>query len=263
MSLSRSTFLTTRRWLVGAALIVAFAGPALAQQAAGPAWTELSPAQQTALAPLRGEWPRIDRDRKQKWLEVASRFGSMPPEQQARVRERMSNWAKLSPEQRGEARVNFQQSKQVPPADRQARWEAYQALPPERRAELAERAKPGPVPQSPARSLRMAPLSAQAPKSNLVAPVPAAASPRPIGPTVVQGGAGATTTLVTRTPTPPVHQQPGQPKIDANPKLVDRATLLPKAGPQAAGARPPVKTAGLTPKAGASAVPASPAASTP
>ncbi|MFO1339306.1 MAG: DUF3106 domain-containing protein [Burkholderiaceae bacterium] len=263
MSLRHRTFTATLRWLAGAALATACAWPALAQPAAGPAWNELSPAQRTALAPLQGEWPRIDRDRKQKWLEVASRFGSMPPEQQARVRERMSNWAKLSPEQRGEARVNFQQSKQVSPADRQARWEAYQALPPERRAELAERAKPASVaPQGPARALRQAPLSAQAPKSNLVAP--ATAAPRPIGPTVVQGGAGATTTLVSRTPTPPVHQQPGQPKIVANPKLVDRATLLPKAGPQAAGARPPVKTAGLAAQGGAaSATPGAAAASTP
>ncbi len=263
MSLRHHTLTTTLRWLAGVALATACAWPALAQTATGPAWNELTPSQRTALAPLQSEWPRIDRDRKQKWLEVASRFGSMPPEQQARVRERMSNWAKLSPEQRGEARVNFQRSKQVSPTDRQARWEAYQALPPERRAELAERAKPAPVAtQGPARSLRQAPLSAQAPKSNLVAP--AAAAPRPIGPTVVQGGAGATTTLVSRTPTPPAHQQPGQPKIAASPKLVDRATLLPKAGPQAAGARPPVKTAGLSPQGAASvAVPAPTAASAP
>lgn len=263
MSPSRSPFTTPLRWLAGASLAVACVWPAVAQQATGPTWTELSTAQQTALAPLRSEWPRIDRERKQKWLEVASRFGSMPPEQQARVRERMSNWAQLSPEQRGEARVNFQQSKQVSPADRQARWEAYQALPPERRAELAERAKPASAaPQGPARSLRQAPLSAQAPKSNLVAP--SSAAPRPIGPTVVQGGAGATTTLVSRTPTPPPHQQPGQPKIAASPKLVDRTTLLPKAGPQAVGNRPPVKTAGLSPQGAASAaVPAAAAASMP
>jgi hypothetical protein len=45
---------------------------------------------------------------------------------------------------------------------------------------------------------------------------------------LVQGGSGATTSLVTTLPKPPAHQHPGQPKIAAGPDRVDRATLLPK-----------------------------------
>jgi hypothetical protein len=162
----------------------------------------------------------------------------MKPERQERVRQRMTEWARLSPSQRTEARVNYQQSKQLPPEDRQARWEAYQALSPEERAALAARARPpvNTAPSSPAQALRRAPVDAQLPKSNIVAPNRAVVPPlRPVAPTVVQGNPGATTTLVTATPKPPPHQQPGQPKIAATPKLVDKTTLLPKSGPQAAG----------------------------
>ena len=61
---------------------------------------------------------------------------------------------------------------------------------------------------------------------------------RPVAPAVVQASPGATTTLVTRQPAPPSHQQAGMPKITATPGFVDSNTLLPKRGPQGAGMRP-------------------------
>jgi hypothetical protein len=218
-------------------LALSLTAPALAQT-----WSELSPEQQTALAPLKDDWNNLDPGRKQKWLEVSSRFGSMKPERQERVRERMTDWARMSPNQRTEARINYQQSRQLAPqSERAARWEAYQSLSPEERAALAARGKPSdkPPPLSPAQALRKAPVDAQAPKTNLVAPNRAAVPPpKPVAPTLVQGNPGATTSLVTATPRPPPHQQPGQPKIAATPKLVDKTTLLPKSGPQAAGTQP-------------------------
>src|SRR4029453_3048865 len=45
------------------------------------------------------------------------------------------------------------------------------------------------------------------------------------------------TTLMSRRPTPPAHQQTGLPKIAATPGFVDRSTLLPQRGPQGAAAR--------------------------
>lgn len=243
--------------------MLALALPVLAAPpvAGDPAWSQLSPAQQKALTPLRGDWDKLDGPRKQKWLEVASRFGTMPPQRQERVRERMTEWARMSPTQRSEARLNYQQSKQVAPQDRQARWEAYQALPAEERAALAARAtKPAPVQgtsPSPAMSLRKAPVDAQAPKSNIVPPTNRAAPPKPVAPTLVQAGRGATTSLVTATPHPPQHQQPGQPKIAATPRQVDKVTLLPKPG---AALPPPVKSPRVpVATAPAPAAPASPA----
>jgi hypothetical protein len=78
-------------------------------------------------------------------------------------------------------------------------------------------------------------------KSNLV-PNPAfAAPPRPVAPTVVQARPGATTSLMSQRPAPPSHQQTGLPKIAASPGFVDKTTLLPQRGPQAAATRPAPK----------------------
>ena len=71
-------------------------------------------------------------------------------------------------------------------------------------------------------------------KSNVVPNAADAGKPRAIAPTVVQAKPGATTTLISRQPSPPPHQSSGLPKIAATPDFVDRTTLLPKKGPQAA-----------------------------
>src|SRR6185369_5618321 len=68
-----------------------------------------------------------------------------------------------------------------------------------------------------------------------VVPNPALTQPpKQVAPTMVQAAPGATTTLITRRPAPPPHQQTGMPKIAATPEFVNRSTLLPKRGPQAA-----------------------------
>lgn len=210
-------------------------------------WGELKPAQQAVLRPLEREWSRIDVSRKRKWLELSVRFPKMTPEEQSRVHARMAEWAKMTPQERGQARLNFQEAKQVPALDRQARWESYQALPAERKRQLAARAASSPgasqrdmevsaKPAAPSGSGKTAPETAQA-KSNIV-PNPAfAAPPRPVAPTVVRASPGATTTLISKRPTPPSHQQTGLPKIAATPEFVDKTTLLPRRGPQAAATR--------------------------
>jgi len=206
----------------------------------GPTWSALTPAQQHVLAPLAKDWQQLTLDGKQKWMEIATRFPSMPADQQVRMQDRMHEWSRMTPQQRGQARANFQQAQQVPSQDRQAQWEAYKALPKERKDALALRAAQPAVVPTPAqpgtRALRTAPLNAQAPKSNLVGSSPMAAPPpRPVAPTLVQVGPGATTSLVGMPAKPPVHQAAGKPKIEAGPSMVDRSTLLPKRGPQAVG----------------------------
>ena len=236
-------------WLV----VAPIAGTALAQGGngsrntsveQGPRWNDLKPAQKAALKPLEREWSTIDLRSKQKWVELSTRFPTLGPTEQARVQERMGEWAKLTPKQRGEARLHFQEARQLPSQDRQARWEAYQALPPEQRERLAARAAPpsGSAARSGAaasgRAERGSREALPQSKSNIV-PNPADASPpRAVAPTDVQGRPGATTTLVTRRPSPPGHQQTGLPKIAATPDFVDRHTLLPQRGPQGAATRP-------------------------
>lgn len=213
----------------------------------GVRWQDLNPAQKAALKPLERDWSGIDLPRKQKWLELSTRFPRMSADEQARVQDRMAAWAKMSPQERGQARLNYQDAKQVPAKDRQARWESYQALSPEQKRQLATRAVPPALPASSsapvAGSRRPAPPSASVgrevpqAKSNLV-PNPAfAAPPKQIEPTVTRAGPGATTTLMSKRPTPPSHQQTGLPKIAATPEFVNKATLQPKRGPQAAATR--------------------------
>jgi hypothetical protein len=68
-------------------------------------------------------------------------------------------------------------------------------------------------------------------------PTTLAAAGKVVAPTVMQAKPGATTTLISRSPSPPPHQQPGLPKVTATPGFVDRTTLLPQRGAQAAGTR--------------------------
>ncbi|NRF68648.1 DUF3106 domain-containing protein [Aquincola sp. S2] len=208
---------------------------------AGTAWSSLTPAQRKSLAPLERDWSTIDAQRKAKWLEIATRFPSMPADEQRRMQERMTEWARMTPDERGRARLSFQEAKQLSPQERQARWEAYQALTPEDRQALAERAKPQAQPSKPGASTPMAAV----PKQNVTSPPRAGTAVKPVAPTIVQVQPGATTTLITKTPTTPPQQRPGQAKIEAQPGQVNRTTMLPQRPAPGAAAR--VSTAASTP----------------
>jgi hypothetical protein len=102
-----------------------------------PTWAELNPAQKQALEPLATTWSRLGEAHKRKWLAVSANFPTMPPGEQARLHTRMAEWAALSPQQRTQARLNFAEAQALPADDKRAKWEAYQALPPEEKSKLA------------------------------------------------------------------------------------------------------------------------------
>lgn len=195
-------------------------------------WASLTADQQTVLAPLRTEWDSIEAPRKTKWLDLATRYRGLPPEEQRRVQERMVEWARLTPEARGRARLSFQESKQLSREEKQARWEAYQSLPDDERKALAARSVPASK-DKPARTPVPDSTQSAAPKRAGAASQPVQTVMRPIGPTLVQAKPGATTTPITQAHNRPPHQQPGQPKIAAQPAQVNPTTLLPQTGPQA------------------------------
>lgn len=207
--------------------------PAARSASGGPTWASLTAQQRQTLGPLERDWPSLDAARKSKWLEVAIRFPTLPAADQQRVHERMSEWARMSPAERGRARLSFQESKQFSPEQKQARWEAYQALPDDQRKALAERGQP----RAAGGTAPSASTSAAKPAAT-VRPSASAAATRPVAPTMVQAKPGATTTLMTTAAEPPAHHRPGQPKIAAQPGQVDRSTLLPQSGPQAAASSP-------------------------
>lgn len=205
-------------------------------------WRELRANQRDALKPLENDWHTIDANRKQKWIEIADRFGTIAPAEQSRIQERMREWAKMSPLQRGQVRLQFQEAQRVAPQDRQAQWQVYQALPAEQKQRLADRAAtPAPSPTAASRkAARAAARSDRAAetKSNIVPNPSHAEPPHSVAPTVVEAGPGVSTSLISRRPAPPAHQQTGLPKIAATPGYVNSATLLPQRGPQGAATRP-------------------------
>lgn len=246
------------RLLLAAAVVLLAASPALmpspaaAQVAAAQqtrAWQSLSAQQQQALAPLEKNWTQIDPARQQKWLDVANRFQKLDVEERERIQRRMADWAAMTPAERGRARVNYQELRQQTDAEeRQSRWQAYQALPETQRRELAKRAaEPASAPQQRAQERRTARTDGV--KSAVVkAPAPPTVV-RPVSPTVVQSAPGATTSLVSQRPAPPLHQQTGLPKMAAKPGFVDPNTLLPRRGAQGAAiAAGPDKASTLKPQ---------------
>ena len=173
----------------------------------------------------------------------------MPADEQRRIQARMTEWARLTPAERGRARLQFQQARELGNENRQAQWDAYQALPAEQRRAWAEHAKPAasgarstrpdgrPAAGAPAGAATSASTASSASnqKRNLVVSAGASGTPATaVSPTSVQASPGATTTLISRPPEPPAHNQPGLPKIAATGGFVDPATLLPRRGPQGA-----------------------------
>lgn len=241
-------FANTRRALLeilaGAALALGAAqalaqpprpGVAVVVREEGVRWQALTSAQREALAPLQQEWAGIDPPRKQKWIALAARFKKLPLEERARINQRMVEWAMLTPAERGQARLRFEEARQLPVPDRGERWRAYQALPPEQRRQLAARAaSAASAPREAAPKQPRAGRDSKEAKFNLVPDPAFGQAPRQVTPTLVQAAPGATTTVITRRPTPPPHQQSGMPKIATTPEFVNRSTLLPRRGPQAA-----------------------------
>jgi hypothetical protein len=227
----RLALLLQSRGTLAAALLaaaLAFTGPALAAERLP--WGRLSPAQQQALDPLQADWASLGAERQAKWLEVASRFPTMSAAERQRLHERMTEWVRMTPDQRRTARLQFQEARRVSPEDRQAAWKAYQALPEAERQRLAQqRARPAPSTAAKAAASASTPRA----KSNVVQSAPAAPQ-RAAATALQQARSGATTSPMNQTPLPPANIQHGLPKIAATPGFVDPATLLPRRGPQGA-----------------------------
>ncbi|MEC5406934.1 DUF3106 domain-containing protein [Paraburkholderia sp. MPAMCS5] len=101
------------------------------------AWSRLSAAEHVALAPFQSEWDSFSEERQRKWLKIASRYSKLSPEAQKRLHDRMTEWVRMTPDQRRVARENYQVSKQLPRETRQNAWKAYQQLPEELKQRLA------------------------------------------------------------------------------------------------------------------------------
>lgn len=106
-----------------------------------PAWSDLTPAQQAALAPLATAWAGISELQKRKWIALAHTYPNLPAAERTTLHGRMTEWAALSPAQRNQARLNFSQTKDLSAEEKKAHWEAYQALSPDQKKKLAAKAQ--------------------------------------------------------------------------------------------------------------------------
>ncbi len=190
-------------------------------------WAGLTPKQQALLAPLERDWPAISDTQRSKWLSATPTLATMSGEEIKRVHDRIRDWTMLSGSERLNARIGFQVSRQLTPEQRQARWEAYQALPEEERKALAEKAmaRRQALAEAPARSAK--PL-VQRPKADAAPTAPQLVTPTLVTSTLVQAKPGATTVLITRDIARVRQQAAGQVKLPADPSLIDPHTLLPK-----------------------------------
>ena len=151
-----------------------------------PLWKDLSPPQQVALDPLKGEWDHMEGVRKQKWLDIANRYSSMNPDEQQRIQEKMRAWIKLTPEQRRVARENYTLSKKIDKSQKSAQWEQYKQLPEEEKRKLAADA-------AAKKQVTNLPLKAQPKAVTPIKPNPAAQctggtvkNPKPAGPACIR-----------------------------------------------------------------------------
>jgi hypothetical protein len=130
----------TLGWVGAAALAQNAAAPA-AQTRPAPApnslWHNLSFAQKKALAPLAPHWAQISPAQRNKWLAMSNNFDNLSPREQATLHNRMADWAALSPQQRAQARLSFNETKTMGSDQKKSQWEAYQALSQDDRNKLA------------------------------------------------------------------------------------------------------------------------------
>lgn len=118
-------------------------------QASGPRWGELSSHQREILQPLQERWAMIGSVQKRRWIALADGFDKLSEREQQKLHDRMEAWSGLSAAQRNQARLNFAITNKLA-TDKQAQWEAYQALSDEEKRLLAARATPKVVSAAPA-----------------------------------------------------------------------------------------------------------------
>lgn len=110
-----------------------------------PDWKNLTPDQKAILAPLQEDWNNMERFRRKKWLEIAARFPKLSDAEQERIRDRMQDWANLTPAQRQAARERFKEiSQRTNAEEREAlaqKWADYQNLPEDVRQRLQQEAR--------------------------------------------------------------------------------------------------------------------------
>jgi hypothetical protein len=102
----------------------------------GPLWASLGQSERDLLQPFEAQWNSWSSEEKRIWVSLAAKFPKLAPEQQAKVKSRVVEWAALTPAQRKLARANFRLARQLPSSERVSQWQRYESMTPEQRKVL-------------------------------------------------------------------------------------------------------------------------------
>ncbi len=95
-------------------------------------WSQLSDDQRKVLSALGGEWDTLRPWQREKMLDIARDYPKMDAEKQLRVQRRLNSWSRMTPYERENARVRFQQFHALSPEKKdelRKKWADYQKLP--------------------------------------------------------------------------------------------------------------------------------------
>jgi hypothetical protein len=115
-----------------------------------PLWAELNADQKRVLAPLSGEWDKMEGYRRKKWIGIAQRYPSLSADEQTRIQRRMTAWAKLTPDERKRAREKYKVLQKDAPEQKEAvklKWQEYKELPESEKNLLKAEATRKPTPR--------------------------------------------------------------------------------------------------------------------
>lgn len=102
-------------------------------------WTQLTDEQRQVLNPLAAEWDTLRPWQREKMLDIARDYPKMDVNKQALVKKRLSNWSRMTPYERENARKKHQQFQTLSSekkSELRKKWQEYQKLPESERARL-------------------------------------------------------------------------------------------------------------------------------
>jgi Protein of unknown function (DUF3106) len=103
-----------------------------------PSWAELALPQRAVLEPFAAQWNTWSSQEKRVWVSLANKFPQYSPVQQTRAKQRIKDWAALSPEQRRLARANYRLATQLPKGELADHKSRYEGMTQEQRTVLRE-----------------------------------------------------------------------------------------------------------------------------
>ena len=114
-----------------------------------PSWSQLTPAQQETLAPLRERWDQLPASRRAlalERMERRARWEALSPDQRERLRHGARNYRNLPPELRQKMRASMHAVHRLPEDERRALKQRWRAMDPEQRREWLDAGGPGLAP---------------------------------------------------------------------------------------------------------------------